>query len=164
MSDVLVLNATYEPINVCEWKRAVVLIIKNKAEVIEHKEKLIGKNFWLPAVIKLKYYVKIPYEHVSITRKNILYRDNYTCQYCGKEKQRLTIDHIIPKSRGGTDSWENMVTACVDCNVKKGDRTPDEANMSLIRKTLPPPSKIFFEISKYKKMKNKYWEKYLIMW
>ena len=109
MSKVLVLNASYEPLNICTWRRAVVLLMKGKAEQIEHNGKLVYADFPLPTVIRLRSYVKIPYKEISLSRRNLLHRDNYTCQYCGDRRHDLTIDHIIPRSRGGTDSWDNVV-------------------------------------------------------
>ena len=140
MSKVLVLNASYEPLNICTWRRAVVLLMKGKAEQIEHNGKLIYTNLPVPTVIRLRSYVKIPYKEISLSRRNLLHRDNYTCQYCGDRRHDLTIDHIVPRSKGGTDSWENVVAACLKCNVKKGDRTPKEANM-VMNTTPTTPSK-----------------------
>jgi 5-methylcytosine-specific restriction endonuclease McrA len=119
LSKVLVLNASYEPLNICTWRRAVVLLMKGKAEQIEHNGRLIYTDTPVPTVIRLRSYVKIPYKEISLSRRNILHRDNYTCQYCGDKRHDLTIDHIIPRSRGGLDSWDNVVAACLRCNVKK---------------------------------------------
>ena len=124
MSRVLVLNASYEPLNITSWRRAVVLIIKGKAERIEQREEHIYPDFPLPSVIRLRHYVRIPYKEIPLTRRNLLHRDNNTCQYCGQSGESLTLDHVIPRSRGGGDSWENIVSACVRCNVRKGSRTP----------------------------------------
>ena len=162
MSKVLVLNASYEPLNICSWRRAVVLILKGKAESIEHNGKVLYGNFPLPTVIRLRNYVKIPYKEISLSRRNVLHRDNYTCQYCGERRHDLTIDHIMPRSRGGIDSWENVVAACLKCNVKKGDRTPREAAMHLMTTPRRPPSHVTFEISKHSLSGHTYWNKYLI--
>lgn len=125
MSKVLVLNASYEPLNITSWRRATVLLIKGKAERLEHNGKYIYAGFPLPTVIRLRHYVRVPYKDIPLTRRNLLQRDNHTCQYCGYSSgEGLTLDHIIPRSRGGGETWENMVTACVRCNVKKGNRTP----------------------------------------
>lgn len=159
---VLLLNASYEPLNICSFRRAIVLLIKNKAEALEHTDKYITKNILWPTVIRLRYYVKIPCKEVSLTRQNVLHRDNYTCQYCGVARQNLTIDHIIPKSKGGTDDWTNIVTACNKCNTKKGDRTPNEAGINLLKIPRRPPIRIIFEISKMKLDTS--WEKYLSSW
>ena len=162
MSKVLVLNASYEPLNICTWRRAVVLLMKGKAEPIEHNGKLIYTNLPIPTVIRLRTYVKIPYKEISLSRRNLLHRDNYTCQYCGDRRHDLTIDHIVPRSKGGTDSWENVVAACLKCNVKKGDRTPKESNMSLSTTPRRPPSHVCFEISKHAAGGEFSWKKYVI--
>jgi 5-methylcytosine-specific restriction endonuclease McrA len=140
----------------------VVLILKGKAESIEHNGKLLSGNFPLPTVIRLRTYVKIPYKEISLSRRNVLHRDNYTCQYCGERRHDLTIDHIFPRSRGGGDSWENVAAACLRCNVKKGDRTPKEAGMLLMTVPRRPPSHVSFEISKHSLSGHTYWNKYLI--
>ena len=162
MSKVLVLNASYEPLNICTWRRAVVLLMKGKAEQIEHNGKLIYTNLPVPTVIRLRTYVKIPYKEISLSRRNLLHRDGYTCQYCGDRRHDLTIDHIVPRSKGGTDSWENVVAACLKCNVKKGDRTPKEANMALSTTPRRPPSHVYFEISKHAASGEFSWKKYVI--
>jgi 5-methylcytosine-specific restriction endonuclease McrA len=163
MSKVLVLNASYEPLNVTSWKRAVVLLIKGKAESIEHYEEYLYHNFPSPAVIRLRYYVRVPYQEIPLTRRNIFERDRHTCQYCNRVGGELTLDHIIPRSRGGGQSWENLVTACMKCNVKKGNRTPKEANMILLTKPDRPSSTLHFEIIKHSKnVINHHWQKYII--
>lgn len=162
MSKVLVLNASYEPLNICSWRRAVVLLLKGKAEQIEHNGKVIYTDFPLPSVIRLRNYVKIPYKEISLSRRNVMHRDNYTCQYCGIRKHDLTIDHIIPRSRGGIDAWDNVVAACLRCNVKKGDRTPKEADMPLKITPRRPLSHVYFEISKHTATGEWQWKKYII--
>ncbi|MBX3076353.1 HNH endonuclease [Candidatus Obscuribacterales bacterium] len=162
MSKVLVLNASYEPLNICTWRRAVVLLLKGKAEQIEHNGKVIYMDTPLPTVIRLRHYVKIPYKEISLSRRNILHRDNYTCQYCGVRRPDLTIDHIIPRSRGGIDSWDNVAAACLKCNVKKGDRTPKEAGMLLRIVPRRPISHVHFEISKHTAVGESGWQKYVI--
>ena len=131
---VLILNADYSPMMICTIERAIVLVFLNKSELIhEAKDKFlhsISKSFPVPLVIRLKRYVNIPYKKVALTRTNIFKRDGHSCQYCGK-KDHLTLDHVIPKSKGGETSWKNLVTACSRCNSNKGDRTPTEANMKL---------------------------------
>lgn len=146
-SKVLVLNSSYFPINICTWKRAMTLLFKEKAEGIEKSKKLINEKYVLPHVIKLKNYVPIPYTGVVMSRKNIFLRDNHTCQYCGKNGN-LTIDHIIPKSRGGRDSWQNTVVCCIRCNNKKGDKTPEEAGMKLVGTPYKPPSSLYLHITR----------------
>jgi 5-methylcytosine-specific restriction endonuclease McrA len=162
LSKVLVLNASYEPLNICTWRRAVLLLLKGKAEQIEHNGKLIYADFPLPTVIRLRSYVKIPYKEISLSRRNVLHRDNYDCQYCGEHRHDLTIDHILPRSRGGTDSWDNVVASCLKCNVKKGNRTPREANMPLSSQPRRPLSHVHFEISKHSYAGAFSWKKYVI--
>ena len=164
MSKVLVLNASYEPLNICTWRRAVVLLMKGKAEPIEDNGNFIYTDTPLPTVIRLRSYVKIPYKEISLSRRNILHRDNYTCQYCGDKRHDLTIDHIIPRSRGGLDAWDNVVAACLRCNVKKGDRTPKEASMPLMSTPRRPVSHVLFEISKHThpNVSGYNWKKYAI--
>jgi 5-methylcytosine-specific restriction endonuclease McrA len=144
MSRVLVLNATYEPLNVVSVRRAVLLLLKEKAEIVEaaeawlHAERLALP---VPLVIRLVYYVRIP-RHFSLplSRRTVLARDHYACQYCNEQpgKAHLTIDHVLPRSRGGETRWENVVTACGPCNRRKGDRTPEEAKMLLCRQPRRP--------------------------
>lgn len=144
MGDVLVLNATYEPLSVVSVKRAIVLLLKEKAELIETARAMLrAENFSIPRplVIRLVYYVKIPRRvSLPVTRRGVLARDQYTCQYCGATPPRkdLTIDHIIPRSRGGKAIWENVTTACQKCNGRKGNRTPGEANMKLLSDPIRP--------------------------
>lgn len=144
MGQVLVLNATYEPLSIVSVKRAIVLLLKEKAELIEAAEaKLRAENYSLPypLVIRLVYYVKIPrLMSLPVTRRTVLARDHYTCQYCGEMPPRpeLTLDHVVPRSRGGKTNWENVVVACQKCNGRKGSRTPAEANMKLLAEPKRP--------------------------
>ena len=163
MSKVLVLNASYEPLNITSWRRAVVLVIKGKAEQVEHREQLVYPDFPMPTVIRLRHYVRIPYKEIPLTRRNLLHRDNHTCQYCNYAGDGLTLDHVIPRSRGGGDSWENIVSACVRCNVKKGSRTPREADMPLTNPPRKPHSSLYFEISRHVKGGvHQEWRRYVI--
>lgn len=163
MGKVLVLNASYEPLNITNWKRAVILLIKGKAEQLEHNNTYIYQAFPLPSVIRLRYYVKVPYKDIPLTRRNIFERDKNTCQYCSYKGDQLTLDHIIPRSRGGSDSWENLVAACVRCNIKKGNRTPKEAQMPLHKQPRKPYSSLHFEIAKFTRDNlNHEWRKYVI--
>ena len=137
MSAVLVLNATYEPLSVVSVRRAVILLLKDKAEILEAADQRIraaGFSLPVPLVIRLVYYVRVPHKMtIPLSRRTVLLRDNYTCQYCGSQppKSALTIDHVVPKVRGGATTWENVVCACKACNLRKGSRTPEEANMRL---------------------------------
>lgn len=163
MSKVLVLNASYEPLNITSWRRAVVLIIKGKAERVEHNGRFVYADFPLPTVIRLRHYVRIPYKDIPMTRRNLLQRDDHTCQYCNYSGDGLTLDHVIPRSRGGGDTWENMVTACVRCNVKKGNRTPREADMPLLSQPRKPHSSLYFEVTRQiRSGVHQEWKKYVI--
>jgi 5-methylcytosine-specific restriction endonuclease McrA len=135
MSQVLVLNASYEPLSVVSVRRAVVLLLKEKAEIVEAAQAYLRaehSTIPVPLVIRLVYFVRIPRSFgLPLSRRTILARDGYTCQYCGAQpgKALLTIDHVVPRSRGGTTCWENVVTACAPCNRRKGHRTPEEAHL-----------------------------------
>jgi 5-methylcytosine-specific restriction endonuclease McrA len=134
-SRVLVLNQSYEPISVCSAKKALLLMFLAKADLIEQRPlasvRSVRQHYPFPSVIRLCAYLRIPYKKIELSRKNIFRRDGHRCQYCGTTSPPLTIDHVIPRSRGGGDHWENLVCACVHCNNKKGSRTPEEANMRL---------------------------------
>jgi len=139
---VLVLNASYEPINVCAARRALILILKGVASAEEHAPLAVhsfNRSLALPSVIRLLEYRRIPQQSRSLSRKNILLRDRYTCQYCHRTMPsiELTLDHVQPRSRGGGSSWENLVACCHPCNNRKGNRTPDEAGMKLLK--IPRP-------------------------
>ncbi len=144
MSSVLVLNATYEPLNIVSVRRAIVLLLKDKAEILEAaNERIRAANMSLPmpVVIRLVYYVRVPRRlDIPLTRRSLMIRDNYTCQYCGAKlpKSQLTMDHVIPKVRGGKTTWENVVCACKSCNLRKGSRTPEEAHMPLRKRPERP--------------------------
>ena len=144
MNQVLVLNATYEPMNVVSVRRAILLLLKEKAEIVEAAEAHLRSermSLPVPLVIRLVYYVRIPRRFsLPLSRRTVLARDYYTCQYCGSRpgKAQLTIDHVLPRSRGGETTWENIVTACGHCNRRKGNRTPEEARMPLRRNPRRP--------------------------
>ena len=161
---VLVLNQSYEPLTVCRARRAVVLIYQGKAEMLENGAGFVhstSRSFPLPSVIRLGYMIKRPRLERKLTRFEIFNRDHFTCQYCGKETRQLTLDHIIPRYRGGQHTWENVVSACVPCNRHKAGRTPKEANMKLMHTPAPPHSSPFFNIPyRYLQTQNE-WLKYL---
>jgi 5-methylcytosine-specific restriction endonuclease McrA len=148
---VLVLNATYEPINVCTVRRAVVLLLKEKAEVIERAEwELHSANttFARPVVIRLVSYVRIPRDthRRKITRRAVFARDNWTCQYCGARSQ-LTVDHVVPRSKGGGSTWDNIVASCAPCNRRKGDALPRQAGMRLLSQPRTPSPHVFIQVA-----------------
>jgi 5-methylcytosine-specific restriction endonuclease McrA len=139
---VLVLNATYEPLHFTNARRAVTLLLAGKAESVEASPRVIrspSRVFALPAVIRLAVFIRKPFlDRVAFNKKNILRRDGYTCQYCNRRGERLTVDHIVPRSRGGETSWTNVVAACLRCNLKKGNRLLDESGMRLLRDPVHP--------------------------
>lgn len=141
-SPVLVLNATYEPINICVARRAIVLVLKGLALPEEHSTRVIcasSLEMPVPSVIRLLEYRRIPHPVRALSRKNILLRDRNTCQFCGHAlpPSQLTLDHVIPRSQGGKSAWENLVACCHPCNNRKGDRTPEKAGMKLLRQPRP---------------------------
>jgi 5-methylcytosine-specific restriction endonuclease McrA len=162
---VLVLNQNYEAMSICNVQRAVVLLFLGKAELIAAKDskmvRSVSRAMPFPTIVRLRIYIRVPYKKIVLSRKNILRRDRHRCQYCSKYDVPLTIDHIIPKSKGGDDSWENLVAACVRCNNKKGDRSPEDALMPLIKKPTKP-SHITFMKHFVGKIDDK-WKPYLFM-
>jgi 5-methylcytosine-specific restriction endonuclease McrA len=151
MGHVLVLNASYEPLNVTSVRRAHVLVFKGKAEVIEDAGKPLrsaAAEFVWPHVIRLLQYVRVPKSiQRKISRRALFARDGWRCQYCGTEGGKLTLDHIVPRSRGGESIWENVVTSCSPCNLRKGNRTLDEAGMRLHALPRPPAPALFVTLA-----------------
>ena len=143
MEQVLLLNITYEPLKIINWKKAITMLFLDKVEVLEEYDRDIHSvsfTLKLPSVVRLLRLVKRPKAPVKFSRQNIYARDKYSCQYCGKKhpSEELTYDHVIPKYRGGKTKWNNIVTCCMTCNRKKGGRIPSEASMQLIRKPKRP--------------------------
>jgi 5-methylcytosine-specific restriction endonuclease McrA len=128
-------------LTICSVERALILVLLQKAEVVEAlPDRFVrspSQRFPWPSIVRLKGYVRVPYRRIMLTRRNVLRRDGHRCQYCGS-RERLTLDHVVPKSRGGPDAWDNLVAACVPCNNKKGNRTPEEAQMTLRRRPFRP--------------------------
>src|ERR1700681_4783431 len=148
---VLVLNATYEPINVCTVRRAVVLLLKEKAELLERgRWELHSENSTLarPVVIRLVSYVKVPRDahRRKITRRAVFARDDWTCQYCGS-RSNLTVDHVVPRSKGGGSSWDNIVASCAPCNRRKGNSLPRQVGMKLLKKPRTPSPHVFIQVA-----------------
>lgn len=164
MSQVLVLNASYEPLNITSWRRAMVMVLKGKAEGLEHDaSRLLRPDQVLPTVIRLRQFVRVPYRPMPLTRRNVFQRDGHRCQYCGSAHAALSIDHVMPRSRGGSDSWDNVTTACLACNVRKGNRTPREAGMPLLRQPHRPLSTLSFEATRQMRGgRHAVWAKYMI--
>ena len=138
---VLVLNQNYEPLNICNARRALVLMDKGKAELLEDGRReihTVTQTLPLPSVIRLIYMVRRPLGHRRLSRREVFERDQHACQYCGVSTRDLTLDHIVPRVRGGTHTWENVVSACIPCNHRKAGRTPGEAHMRLLQEPRSP--------------------------
>ncbi len=166
LAPVLVLNATYEPINVCAARRAVVLVLKGVARAEENNGHVLhGGHFHLPlpSVIRLLDYRRIPHRSRALSRKNILLRDRNTCQYCGRlaPAPELTLDHVVPRSRGGKSTWENLVACCKPCNHHKSDRLPSEAEMILLRPPRPLNLHTSRHLMRMMGKSDEKWRKYL---
>lgn len=161
---VLVLNRNFEPLNVTTLRRAIKLVYKGKAEVVEEDARVIrtGKiSFKAPSVVRLSKQVRRPVP-LKVSRRNILVRDDYTCQYCGRKAKNLTVDHVIPKNRGGATTWENLVCCCIQCNLRKGNRAPWEAGMKLIRQPKRPRYIPLFDFALFVTLARQgKWEQYL---
>src|SRR3990167_8725740 len=147
MEQTLLLNASYEPLKVVHWQRAITLWCQGKVEVIavhDREIRAVSVSFKLPSVIRLLRFVRIKrrFDYVPFSRANIYARDNHTCQYCSDAlpTAELTFDHVVPVAQGGRKDWENIVTCCVSCNRRKGGRTPEEAGMRLVRRPRRPQS------------------------
>ncbi len=143
---VLLLNQDYSPLTICSMERAFIMVFLKKAELLTEAEdqaiRTVTKVYPMPAVIRLFNYIHLPYRGVVLTRQNIFKRDKFNCQYCGSAKN-LTLDHVLPRSKGGNSSWFNLVTACQRCNTYKGNRTPEEAGMLLKGKPHKPTYLMF---------------------
>ena len=161
---VLILNQDYQPLTISNVRKSVILLFLGKAEMLhdlpERRLRTVSSSYEYPSVIRLLQYVRFPYRTIVLSRRNILKRDNHKCQYCGTT-EALTIDHVIPKSRGGGDSWENLTTACTKCNTKKGNRTPKEAEMPLRQKPFRPNHIMFLRNSNGTVQEQ--WKPYLYM-
>ncbi|UCE97146.1 MAG: HNH endonuclease [Dehalococcoidia bacterium] len=165
-NSVLVLSQSYEAINICLVRRALVLILNGKAEMIENGLGYIHSTndiFPIPSVIKLAYIVRRPLYGKKLTRFGVFQRDRYTCQYCANISHQLTIDHVLPRNQGGKQSWENVVSACVSCNRRKAGRTPKQANMRLIRMPCRPRNSLPFNIPRQYLENLGDWHKYLFL-
>lgn len=163
---VLVLNATYEPINVTAVRRAMVLLLKGVAQAEEmHNAEVhsAAHSHKVPSVIRLLAYRHIPQQSRALSRKNILLRDRNTCQFCGRifPSSELTLDHVMPRSRGGRSSWENLVACCYRCNNNKGDRTPEEAGLKLARRPRPFTLHTSRQLMRLIGHRDERWRKYL---
>ena len=165
-ASVLVLNANYEPINVCDTHRAIVLILSEKASLVLNGRGYINTvktAFPRPSVIRLEKMVNHPRPRVKLTRREIFRRDNFTCQYCGRHITTLTVDHVVPRHLGGEHKWSNVVAACSHCNHHKGGRTADEAGMHPMRVPKEPPSSAKYIFGRHLE-ENAEWEPFILGW
>ena len=164
MSKVLVLNQDYQAVSLCSAQRAFVLVLLEKAELVSENTtktlRSVTNEFSYPSIIRLNRYVNLPFKKVALSRVNIYKRDGYACLYCGN-KDNLTLDHVLPRSRGGRDSWENLVSACQKCNTQKGDNTPEEVEMSLRHMPFRPSFIMYLRDFNGKVLDD--WRPYLLM-
>jgi 5-methylcytosine-specific restriction endonuclease McrA len=163
---VLILNQNYEPLNVCNARRAFVLVDRGKAEVLEHGEggiKTTSYIYPLPSVIRMIYLIKRPRPQMRLSRREVFNRDRYTCLYCGVQTRDLTLDHVVPRHRGGAHSWENLVSACKRCNHRKAGRTPREANMRLLREPYAPKVTSYYVVYRHLGGQES-WRKFIPGW
>jgi 5-methylcytosine-specific restriction endonuclease McrA len=166
-SVVLLLNSDYEPLNVCDVRRAFRLLFGEKAEILEydhHEIRTAREIFRAPSVIRLLYLIKRPRPSVRLSRREVFHRDRYTCQYCGRETRDLTLDHVVPRHRGGSHSWDNLVAACRICNHRKGGKLLDEARLRLRREPYEPRSDVYSLFTPYlADPRNEPWRTYLFL-
>lgn len=161
---VLVLNQSYEPLNVCRARRALVLVYNGRAELLENGVGFIHtaqRSYPLPSVIRMLYMIKRPHPQPKLTRLEIFNRDHYICQYCGRETRQQTLDHVIPRHLGGEHCWENLVSACVGCNRRKAGRTTEQANMKPLRPPVKPRVSYYYTIPFQYRKSQVQWHKYL---
>jgi 5-methylcytosine-specific restriction endonuclease McrA len=163
---VLILNVNFEPLHVCNTKRALALVFNGKAEIILNGRGTIRSatsEFDIPSVIKLGYLVRRPRLQISLTKREILRRDDYTCQYCGKRSHALTVDHVTPRRLGGQHIWTNVVAACPPCNRRKGGKIPERANMRLRRKPAQPSPSAYYRFGRHLNTHQE-WEQFILGW
>lgn len=160
---VLVLNSSFEPLVICSVRRAVVMMYLGKAQLVESRDGLmirsVSSAMREPSVVRLDHYARVPFKQVMLNRRNIIRRDEGRCQYCGATNRPLTVDHVVPRLRGGADTWENLVCACDRCNNRKGDRTPEQAGMKLMREPARPNQITFMR--RLVRRGDESWRKYL---
>ncbi|HRF60988.1 MAG TPA: HNH endonuclease [Fimbriimonadaceae bacterium] len=163
--EVLLLNSDFEPLNVCNMRRAMALILLGKADVVhEHEQPVRTSRGPIPApsIVKMRYHVRRPLPQLRLSRHSVLARDHYTCQYCGMKGRDLTIDHVVPRWMGGPHTWDNLVACCRKCNLKKGDKTPQQAKMKLARAPRRPHFIPYISLPAYLKARGQEdWQLYL---
>jgi 5-methylcytosine-specific restriction endonuclease McrA len=166
-SVVLLLNADYEPLHVCDLRRAFRLVFGEKAEVIQydHTEVCTPRQVYrAPSVIRLQYHIRRPRPRVRLSRREVFARDGHCCQYCGRASNDLTLDHVVPRHRGGTHTWDNLVAACKPCNHRKGGKLPEEARMRPVRTPFEPRCDVYTLFTPYlSDPRNEAWRDYLFL-
>jgi 5-methylcytosine-specific restriction endonuclease McrA len=163
---VLVLNANFEPLNVCSTRRALSLLVAGKAEMLINGRgyvRTVRLTIPRPSIIRLGYMIKRPRPRVRLTKREIFRRDDHACQYCGSRGSRLTVDHVLPRHRGGEHTWSNLVTACPACNLRKGGRSLDEARMRLLHPASEPRATAAYLFARHLP-DNDVWVEYLTGW
>jgi 5-methylcytosine-specific restriction endonuclease McrA len=165
-AQVLVLNQNYEPLNVCNARRAFNLLDRGKAELLEEGAGFLRSAsaiFPFPSVIRLVYLIKRPQPQIRLSRREVFQRDHFTCVYCGKQAKDLTLDHVLPRHLGGKHTWENLVTACKPCNHRKAGRTPQEARMFPFREPIQPRRNVYSTFYQYLEVQHA-WRKFIPGW
>lgn len=163
---VLVLNANFEPLNICTTRRAIGLIVSGKANLVLNGRgviKTVSRAYPRPSIIRLDRMIKRPRPRIRLTKREILRRDDFICQYCGQHTVHLTIDHIVPRRLGGRHSWDNLVAACPACNHRKGSRTLDQAQMRLLRQPAEPPTSAGYLFARHLR-ENRDWIPFVQGW
>lgn len=164
---VLVLNQNYEPLNVCNLPRAFRLVFGEKAEVVEYDHQEIrtpSSAYRAPSVIRLQHMIRRPRPRVRLSRREVFARDGHVCQYCGRQGGEMTLDHVVPRHRGGGHTWENLVTACKTCNHHKGGRLLEEARVRLLRPPVEPRNDVYSLFGTYlRDERNEAWRTYLFL-
>lgn len=163
--DVLVLNSDYEPLNVCNTRRAMALMFLGKVDVLHHDCRVVrsvSETHRVPSVVRLKSHVRRPSPQIRLSRRSILARDNYTCQYCGQKGGELTVDHVLPRRLGGPNTWDNLVCCCRVCNTRKGDKTLQQLGLTLRSQPRKPKYVPFISLTKFVSgTRNEVWRDYL---
>ena len=163
---VLMLNANFAPLHVCTTRRAICMVLTGKADMVLNGRgvmRTVSRSYPRPSIIGVEKMIKRPRPRVRLTKREVLRRDNYICQYCGKQTPDLTIDHIIPRRLGGEPSWENLVAACPPCNHRKGSRTLEQAHMNLMHRPKEPPASAYYLFSRHL-TDNIDWQPYIEGW
>ncbi|MFC2053867.1 HNH endonuclease [Chloroflexota bacterium] len=163
---VLLLNANFEPLHVCTTRRAICMVLTGKADMVLNGRgviRTVSRSYLRPSIIRLEKMIKRPRPRVRLAKREVLRRDNYICQYCGKKTPNLTIDHIIPRRLGGEHYWENLVAACPPCNHRKGGRTLEQAHMKLLHLPKEPPASAYYLFYRHLSDNND-WQPYIEGW